>query len=201
MYYHCRNLKYVKYDKVLPAPYDTIDEYMILAYQWLSKYCAYCPQIWLSRSHSNITGFRSIIKQKSRKMYGKRINNDPNILFGFDIIKGFPVDYDRWCFILNALINKESLKEHFESITGLYKEDNEDPLGDKILGEWISCGSEQEYLKKYLFVETDQVVVPSLNLKVAKKIICRNEKEKKALRSMGFINDRIQIRNEKFWTF
>jgi hypothetical protein len=30
-----------------------------------------------------------------------------------------------------------------------------------------------------VFIEKDQVVVPSLNLKAAKKIICRDEKQKK----------------------
>jgi hypothetical protein len=30
---------------------------------------------------------------------------------------------------------------------------------------------------------------------VAKKILCRNEKQKKALRKMGFIEDRIIIKN------
>jgi len=37
--------------------------------------------------------------------------------------------------------------------------------------------------------------VPSLNLKTAKRIICRNERQKKALRKKGFIEDRIEIRN------
>ena len=57
---------------------------------------------------------------------------------------------------------------------------------------------EEEFLKKHLFVENDQVVVPSLNLKSAKEIFCKNEKQKKALRKMGFIEDRIKIKNIKY---
>ena len=53
------------------------------------------------------------------------------------------------------------------------------------------------FLDAHLFVEKDQVVVPTLNLKAAKRVVCRNERQKKALRKMGFIEDRIQIRNLK----
>jgi len=37
-------------------------------------------------------------------------------------------------------------------------------------------------------------VVPSLNLKTARHILCRNERQKKALRQVGFIEDRIEVR-------
>jgi len=37
--------------------------------------------------------------------------------------------------------------------------------------------------------------VPSTNLKTAKRIICRNERQKKALRKKGFSEDRIEVRN------
>ena len=51
--------------------------------------------------------------------------------------------------------------------------------------------------KESLFKDIDQVVVHSLNLKSAKQIIWRNEKQKKTLRKMGFIEDRIKIKNIK----
>jgi hypothetical protein len=50
-----------------------------------------------------------------------------------------------------------------------------------------------------VFVERDQFVVPSLNLKTARRILCRNERQKKALRRMGFIEDRIEVRNMPRW--
>jgi len=55
----------------------------------------------------------------------------------------------------------------------------------------------ENWRDNYLFVENDQVVVPRLNLKTAKEIICQNEKQKKRLRKIGFIKDRIHIRNIK----
>jgi len=43
-------------------------------------------------------------------------------------------------------------------------------------------------------VEHDRVVVPGLDLKAAKTVVCRSERQKKALRRMGFLEDRIEIR-------
>jgi len=67
---------------------------------------------------------------------------------------------------------------------------------DPEMRAWNSCNGDFDlFLKKYVFVESDQIVVPSLNLKCAKQIICKDEKQKKALRRMGFIEDRIRIKN------
>jgi len=196
MYYHRRNLKYIEYGKVYPAPLEAVD-FMLPAYKWLGKYCGYCPQVWLSRSRSDITGKRNKIKRKQSKIFGKKTNNEGWILFGFDIIKGFPVDYDMWCFLLNGLLGGDSLKTYFERHIKWCKEEKEDPLNDPELRKWINSSSEENFLNRYLFVENDQVVVPSLNLKSAKRIVCKNEKEVKILRKMGFINDRIRIQNDK----
>lgn len=43
-------------------------------------------------------------------------------------------------------------------------------------------------------VEHDRVVVPGLDLKAAKTVVYRSERQKKALRRMGFLADRIEIR-------
>jgi len=188
MYYHCRPIKYVKYGKVFPPPDDSVD-FMMPAYKWLSNYCGgYCPQVWLSRSHSVITGIRN--------KYAK-----DSILFGFDIVKGFPLSYDHWEVIMSVLLNEEkfekqnkAIEDMFSSILGYCKEEKEEP--EDVFADWVSSGCNLKvFLNKYLFIEKDQVVVPSLNLKVAKKIICRNEKQKKKLRKMGFIEDRILIQN------
>jgi hypothetical protein len=63
--------------------------------------------------------------------------------------------------------------------------------------DWRETGDVQHVLSKHLFVKYDQVVVPNLNLKAAKLVICRNEYQKKALRRMGFIEDRLVIRGLK----
>lgn len=195
MYYHRIELKHVKYDKICPPSESLLkskEPEMLRCYKWLSHYCGYCPQMWLSRSHFTITGFKN------------SYNDDP-ILFGFDLVVGaFPVDYDVWEYLMNPLMNNEKFEDQNKEIIKFsneivedYKEVEEEP--EREVKKWIDCGKNLDlFLKKYLFVENDQVVLPSLNLKCAKTIICRNEKQKKALRKMGFIEDRIKIKNIKF---
>ena len=205
MYYHCRPIKYVEYGKVFP--YKDEDNWLLPCYEWLGRHCGYSPQVWLSRSTSCITGYRNNNRlKKSKFVISKRseakISND-SVLFGFDIVKGFSVSYRPWEMILNALINEDAFEKQdkaieimFNSIVQDCKNENEDPEGE--IADWVSSGCNLEtYLKQYLFQEVDQIVVPALNLKSAKKIICHNEKQKKKLRHMGFIEDRITIRNLK----
>jgi len=193
MYYHCRPLKYVEYGKLQPPPEKEVD-WLLPAYRWLSNYCGYCPQIWLSRSRSSITGYRN------------GLCND-TVLFGFDIIKGFPVSYSHWEVILGALINttgfesqNTAIEKTFNSILADYIDEGEEPEGE--FSDWVKSDCNLEnFLRDYLFKEVDQVVVPSLNLKSAKKIICHNEKQKKKLLKMGFIEDRVLIKNLKKYMF
>lgn len=207
MYYHTQKLKYVNYGKIYPAPLGAIDEYFLKPYQWLGKYCGYSPQIWLGRGKTAITGYKSKYKQKGSKYSGARRNFEPNVMFTFDIIKGFPVDYDLWCSILNPLIGCEdpvrhgddAIKKSFEEWHNDCKKDNIEITPNSELWKWVSSSSYEDFLNRYLFVENDQVVVPSLNLKAAKQVFCRNEKQVKVLRHMGFINDRIKILNSKQW--
>ena len=208
-------MKYTIYGKVNPAPLEPTD-FFHRPYQWLGKYCGYCPQIWLGRGSSSITGYKLQTKQKKRK-YSSRKNSKPNIMFKFDMIKGFPLDYEIWCFCLNPLSNctnpirdgDDAIKREFESMLKDFKNDpswggewdcdvNKLPPND-ILWQWANSKNYKDFLDRYLFVENDQVVVPSLNLKAAKEIFCRNEKQVKALRKKGFIKDRIKILNSKQW--
>jgi len=204
MYYHCRDLKYVTYGKVFPPPVDVVeeDDWLGPAYRWLGYYCGFFPQVWLARSTSAITGFRaSVLRNKSGK-------KDDSVLFGFDIIKGFPVAYDVWEVIMQPLINSKSTKKSdldtaiVKYLDGIIRDERADgcePEGE--MADWVNSDGLQDFLKKHVFVKHDQVVVPSLNLKVAKKIVCRNEHQKKKLRKMGFIEDRIEIRNVKSSTW
>lgn len=189
MYYHSRELKYVKYGKIYPAwtPCNWLD----LNYKWLSQFCGYAPQVWLSKANIHDTGF-----QNQKNKYNK-----DDILFGFDIIKGFPVSMESWEYTLNAF-----------SVLYHYDDDNDVNIKDKYtvqelnkrIEEYLFEEYDEEYLEPYmhnvealykvLFKEVDQVVVPSLNLKSAKKIICRTDLQKKKLRKMGFIEDRIMIK-------
>jgi len=205
MYYHCRDLRHVEYGKVYPPPPDKVDDFFILAYKWLGNYCGYFPQVWLARSHLHLTGYKSncILKKRQfvqqKRSYTK--NKMDSVLFGFDIIKGFPVSFRYWELILMFLSGEGTLEQKNErliqevnEIVRDCKKDNS--LIDEEMIAWDKCNGDLEtFLKKYVFVEVDQVVVPSLNLKAAKQIICRNEKQKKKLRRMGFIEDRIVIKN------
>lgn len=187
MYYHSRELKYVMYGKVYPV--WTPNNYLDLNYKWLGQFCGYAPQVWLSKSNIGYTGF----KNKENKY------NKDDILFGFDIIKGFSVKMEPWEYILNAFhrldvdmrdnytieqLNNE-LESYIRSILALF----DNPTEELELYELSVEG-----LLKELFKDVDQVVIPSLNLKTAKKIICRTDLQKKKLRKMGFIEDRITVK-------
>lgn len=173
-------MKYVKYGKV--SGFVEEDDLLIPAYKWLSNYCKFFPQIWLSRSSSSITGIR----------FGK-----DRVLFGFDYIKGFSINYSEWENVLFVLLNGkyesgdlESLvRENFRRIN---IEDDMENLEEK--DRIFPSRSYKDWRDNYLFVENDQVVVPKLNLKSAKEIICTNEKQN---RKLGFIEDRIRILNIK----
>jgi len=205
MYYHCRPLKYVEYGKVYPPPLETIKDYMETAYKWLGHYCGYYPQIWLSRSHLSITGYKinGLLKKRQyviRKRQETKVHQD-SVLFGFDIIKGFPVSYRYWELIMMFVLNGKNIEEQNKKIVfemnDIMRDMKEDELDPESIA-WKSChGDFNLFLNKYLFVEEDQVVVPSLNLKAAKQIICKDEYQKKKLRKMGFIEDRIKIKNFK----
>ena len=220
MYQHSTPLKYVKYGII--EPYCDEDNWLLPAYEWLGFHCGYCPQVWLARGNSAITGFRAKTNLKKRKMViqkRKEVKIAANsILFEFDVLPKkdiFPVDYDIWSFILTTLINtkSKSTKEEFDNELRKSldyflkyeietKEQGEDCDDGDYVWDWANFnGDVDAYMKKHLFVEHDQVVVPRLNLKMAKQIICRNEKQKKELRRMGFIEDRIKIKNIKKWKY
>jgi len=218
MYYHCLELKYVQYGKVYPH-FDPEND-LNVCYRWLGFYCGYFPQIWLATGDSYMTGMRN---------KGTKYNKD-DILFGFDFIRGFPVDYHKWHIILGAFswfedfcespipdISTKPYSPEKVWYDGL-KKDGLDELVLLDLKQESKWSKEQDdydesqdplfgfvdldtWLKQHLFVEKDQVVLPSLNLKSAKQVICRNEKQKKKLRKMGFIEDRIKVKNFRRDTF
>lgn len=177
-------MKYVEYGKIYgnPDPDGCFSE----CYRWLSNYCGYFPQVWLSRSHSRITGIRSCRDQ---------------VLFGFDVIRGFPLNYDWWCYMLSPIMKAvygglDPIRDIgaineilFGEVKRVYRSWPDEFSGDPHDSETVD-----DWLEKHVFVKHDQVVVPSLNLKAAKEVFCGSEKEKKKLRKLGFIEDRIKIR-------
>jgi len=191
MYFNHRDLRHVEYGVIYPPPVECIDPHFLRAYEWLSQFCGFSPQIWLARSTSKITGVRlkPFPKKKEKRSQG--------ILFGFEHIQGFPVDYDSWCMLLNTLINARDVADGNADVEKFVEEISSDPdFADlPIVRFWKATPDLSQLLNRFLFNENDQVVVRQLNLKTAKLIVCRNEFQKKTLRRMGFIEDRIVIRN------
>ena len=167
MFYHSRKLKYVVYGKI--KGFEEKGDDFLPAYKWLEQYCGYFPQVWLSRSSSSITGMK---------------NDSNKILFGFDYIKGFPVDYGQWSFILPFLLGQKGSKKILEKkVKNAYFE-----IAKELKADYKEFdGGYENWRDNYLFAETNQIVVPILNLKAAKKIICRNEMQKKELKKIGFL--------------
>lgn len=201
MYYHAMELKYVAWGKVGPAPEDALDPDYAHAYRWLGCHCGFFPQVWLAKGGSGITGFR----MAHRDWSAKRRKRPEQVLFGFDVIKGFPVDYDVWVYkVLSGFMNAGPFRSFGESNKVLVAKldhvtrwcrENDCMDGDPMVEDWSRHRELGRFLARWLFKERDQVVVPALNLKAAKRIICRDERQKKVLRRMGFIEDRIEIRN------
>ena len=182
MFYHQRSIKYVRYGKVHPPEIEGDD--FSIAYQWLGQYCCFVPQIWLSRSMRGITGFNS------------RPDLDL-VLFGFRDVHGFDVDYKLWCELLNLFLNissvedvNEALQSEFEERASLFESNGDSDMVHEV---WQKTRSVDKILRKCLFAESDQVVVPALNLAVAKVIFCRTDSHKKMLRKMGFFEGRIKV--------
>lgn len=194
MFWHCRKIQHVIYDKVYPCPVEKVDSDFIKCYKFVSKYCGFYPQIWLSQCNITMTGYhrefdRGLIQQKRLK------DNHKDVLFGFDIIKGFPIEYDMWCQLLSSLMNGESVETFLNDMYKIciMETDDPEPVPEYLL-EWKRTNDVELILRKYLFTGNNQFVVPSLNLKTARRIVCRNDKVRKTLRKMGFIEDRIEVR-------
>jgi hypothetical protein len=177
---------------VEPPPAGVIDPDFAVAYRWLGKFCGFSPQVWLSRSRSAITGFRYLMTGPS----GRARLLDRQILFGFEGIRGYPVHYEFWCELLTPLVGASNVaaadgavRAHLDWLVS--DEDLRDGTAARI---WSETRDLSQVLDRCLFVEHDQVVVPALNLKAAKTIVCGSEREKKALRKLGFIEDRVEIR-------
>lgn len=191
MYYHTRPFRYVRYGRVEPPPVEDIDSDFMRAYEWLGRYCGFSPQIWLSRSRSAITGFRY------RERGGRAPRHlDEHVLFGFEGIRGFPVEYDLWCRLLGPLVNAPDVDAADRAVSDYLDWVASEPdlrdAPEALL--WAEHRALRPVLDRALFIERDQVVLPALNLKTAKTIVCRSDRQKKALRRLGFIEDRIQVR-------
>jgi hypothetical protein len=88
----------------------------------------------------------------------------------------------------------ETLKSVFEERVSLYESNGDLDRAHEV---WQKTQDVRKVLWKCLFVENDQVVLPSLNLATAKIVYCRTDCHKKELRKMGFYKDRIKMLSRK----
>jgi len=124
-------------------------------------------------------------------------------LFGFDILPGaLGLAYDPWCEVISALSGgswevslAELDQEIVRSLDGVLRFIREEGFEmNAEYREWEKHRDLTRWLDRFLFVGDDQYVLPQVNLKSAKEIWVRNERQKKRLRRLGFIEDRIKIR-------
>jgi hypothetical protein len=112
VYYHTLPLKYVVYGTILP--HDDPSNQFRSAYEWLGHHCGYCPQIWLSRGDISMTGYRYRVGSVGISGSDQRAERD-SVLFGFDLIHGFPIDYEFWWFhVLNTALNSPPGKDEID---------------------------------------------------------------------------------------
>jgi len=213
MYFYKRSIKYVVYDEVYPLEGDKI---LFPAYKWLGNYCGYCPQIWLMKgdiiSKSNIV-FNikdSKILNKYKNLMQKRSEikeDNDNIVFEFNSIKGFCVSFQYWEFLLMFLLDNQCpINESLIDINKFIKKQINEIIRNCFMNNiaiqrfcsglqaWHSClGKIDLFLERYLFAEADQIVVPSLDLRIANRIICKDKEQKEKLCQMGFLENRITI--------
>ena len=188
MYWHSRPLRFVRYGKVGPPPWEEVWDSLRPAYLWLGQHTGYAPQVWFARGSRRITGYRSEVD---------------SALFGFDILPGaLGLAYDPWCEVISALSGgswevslAELDQEIVRSLDGVLRFIREEGFEmNAEYREWEKHRDLTRWLDRFLFVGDDQYVLPQVNLKSSKEIWVRNERQKKRLRRLGFIEDRIKIR-------
>jgi hypothetical protein len=154
----------------------------------LGQHTGYAPQVWFARGSRTITDYRSEVD---------------SALFGFDILPGaVALAYDPWCEVISALSDPsgeaslaeldQQLVHSLDGVLRFIREQEYEMNAE--YRDWENHRDLPRWLERVLFVADDQYVLPQVNLKAAKEIWVRNERQKKRLRRLGFIEDRIKIR-------
>lgn len=149
--------------------------YYETAYKWLAQYCNFFPPVFLSSDQSKLSGYN---------------NENEKILFGFKSFNGFPIKYDEWIRISGILINLDTNNYRF-----IDEKLSEGLLELAATGE-IEFGPHtnlDQYLRSKVFVNYDQIVVESLDLRRSSVIVCFNEIQKTVLTRKGFSANQIKI--------
>jgi len=149
--------------------------YYETAFKWLSQYCNFFPPLFVSTEQDKLTGY-SIKSDK--------------LLFGFKGINGFPIKYDEWMRLTGILVNLDTNNFRFidEKLVEGLKELQ--AAGEIDLSPYANL---DDFLKKRVFVESEQFVVSSLDLRKSSIIICHSEIQKSSLIKKGFTPNLIKV--------
>jgi hypothetical protein len=150
-------------------------DYYETAYKWLSQYCDFFPPLFISTDQSRLSGYN--------QSTGK-------VLFGFSNVRGYPVKYDEWMRIVEVLINIDTTDFSIMDRAIIDGLKDMEKVGDIDLSTYPSF---EAYLKKAVFVESEQYVVNSLDLRKASVIVCQSEIHKSSLIRKGFPASLIRI--------
>lgn len=145
------------------------------AYKWLSQYCGFFPPLWISSDQDKLTG------------YAPRCGK---VLFGFNKVRGFPVKYDMWMVLLGTLINLDTDNFRFideRLVEGLNTLEEQGEL------TWSDCKTLDRFLKQRVFVDRDQFVVKSLDLRKSQLILCNDEAQRAIVSKKGFPSSRVKV--------
>ena len=150
-------------------------DYYETGFKWLSQYCKFFPPLFVSLDQNKLTGYS---------------HQGDKILFGFKEINGFPIKYDEWMMIVGILINLDT--NNFRYIDEKLVEGLKELQASGYIN-LSGCANLDEFLKKRVFVEKDQFVVNSLDLRKSSVIISLSEIQKSSLIRKGFPANSIKV--------
>lgn len=214
IYHHCRELEHVYYDVVLPwrlthnhpeppcsheGGCDRYEDWhwaghMEASYRWLAERVGYWP-LWLAVGETDddrrMTGYQN---QWSRATPASDASN--SVLFSWSEEPCASLRYlcyDHWHIILNSVWTEEfgwvqRDGEHRRAYVAGVSPRSESWVfhASWKRGDWLRQARREPH--------TVQAVVPMLDLRSAEEIWCRNQAARRQLLSLGFDQNRVQVR-------
>jgi hypothetical protein len=185
-YHHVRPFEAITYDIVRPkSPLDYGKDkedarYWDRAYRWLENKLGFYP-IFLAVGKTNedvrMTGYQNqwrklLVESKDYREYRRKGESPNEVLFSFNSMpsNGVFIDYDNWHLVLNLSDKPEELEKYTHSIF----------RPSWIKNDWITRSNKDPH--------SVQLVVPSLDLRLASQVTVRNKQTKESLIKMGFPN-------------
>lgn len=170
LYHHCRPLEAVVYDIVKPDK-KFADEYFVKSYEWVEEKVGFYPLFLGVGNGRWVTYYVTGYDANWRKKLVDQPPSRNHVLFSFENLEGIFMDFSYWHIAMNATMNSEKVRAVEEA--RLFKR------------SWTKA----KWLKKALKEDGEvQLVTPTLDLRLAEKVYCRNKATQKQLRELGFEN-------------